>query len=976
MSMSLIDFESSRKKEQQRQFEREARQAILDKAKSKYEAEQQKKEEARQRGEHTWMLSSVESKLHTDKKKKKKDKKKKKKKEKKAKKSKRKDSSSSSSSESEEEDMWVESTTGADKSSNSKSGPAPPTSHQTTTTTTSSTSTENEVKRQEWMEMTSLFKTYSREQIRELDGTSRKKAKEEEEKRKREEDKPGSHARELNPFFKDGGSGLPEEKRERSEPGTGAGPSPIVDAAWLRKAMRRAQEQAQQEGRPLAEIVAVRWGSLEKFNELLAQAERRDRRGGGGGGWQSQERMNKRSSRSKERYGDDRRHDWRRGSDEGRNDDKRGGKTHTDKPSDKQDKRRTRSRSRERRSRSVERRRQRRHSSSSSSSSNSRSRSKERKERRRSRSAEKKDRRRNSRSRSKERRGRRRLSSSRSSSSSSSSSRSRNRGRRTDNKPDRKPRVQGLLKPHEDFQSERRTSSLNSRFLKPGEDGSDRFCGVQKTPASKSGRGWQKKEYRPPPPDPKPQRKESSSSSSSSSLSESEEEEKAGGGRGKTSDTTNKPGSSSMSGDGNSGAPSNKPTPAPTPTRPPLTDKEMNELAAKIMKAELIGNDVQAEKLKVKLESARTARANRTENTTGDTPGEGDSLTKEQVVVLTRMDHRGVCRPVVEAEERGGKRKKGTGSKTHGKDGQRERYFPDDDARDLKSMFEQEKGTTAEDQNEMFQHVASQAGEVLDDDYDLDDMFMSKVATKETTAKQAERDRLKAIQEHKRAERSLESCQWCFDNKEMPKHLIVALGTKCYVCLPPHQSLTPGHCLIVPIHHVPCSVQADEDLWSEVQSFRKSLVKMFNSRDEDCVFFETVKRLRHFPHMALSCVPLPREEGDMAPIYFKKAILECEKEWAQNKKLVDLRERDVRHSVPKGLPYFFVDFGMQSGFAHVIEDEQDFPNNFAQEIVGGMLDLERNLWRKPRKENFDIQRRKVMEFSRWYKEFDPTQEEG
>lgn len=40
---------------------------------------------------------------------------------------------------------------------------------------------------------------------------------------------------------------------------------------------------------------------------------------------------------------------------------------------------------------------------------------------------------------------------------------------------------------------------------------------------------------------------------------------------------------------------------------------------------------------------------------------------------------------------------------------------------------------------------------------------------------------------------------------------------QCYVCLPPHQSLTPGHCLIVPIHHVPCSVQADEDLWSEVQ---------------------------------------------------------------------------------------------------------------------------------------------------------------
>jgi len=62
----------------------------------------------------------------------------------------------------------------------------------------------------------------------------------------------------------------------------------------------------------------------------------------------------------------------------------------------------------------------------------------------------------------------------------------------------------------------------------------------------------------------------------------------------------------------------------------------------------------------------------------------------------------------------------------------------------------------------------------------------------------------------------------------------------------------------------------------------------------------------------------------------QKAILECETEWSTNKKLVDLGGRDVRKAVPKGLPYFAVDFGMQSGFAHVIEDEKEFPNNFAQ----------------------------------------------
>ena len=58
--------------------------------------------------------------------------------------------------------------------------------------------------------------------------------------------------------------------------------------------------------------------------------------------------------------------------------------------------------------------------------------------------------------------------------------------------------------------------------------------------------------------------------------------------------------------------------------------------------------------------------------------------------------------------------------------------------------------------------------------------------------------------------------------------------------------------------------------------------------------------------------------------------MECESEWSNNKKVVDLAGRDVRKAVPKGLPYFSVDFGMQSGYAHVIEDKRLFPNNFGQ----------------------------------------------
>uniref|UniRef100_A0A1D2AJ32 Cwf19 like protein 2 n=1 Tax=Ornithodoros brasiliensis TaxID=888526 RepID=A0A1D2AJ32_ORNBR len=93
-------------------------------------------------------------------------------------------------------------------------------------------------------------------------------------------------------------------------------------------------------------------------------------------------------------------------------------------------------------------------------------------------------------------------------------------------------------------------------------------------------------------------------------------------------------------------------------------------------------------------------------------------------------------------------------------------------------------------------------------------------------------------------------------------------------------------------------------------------------------------------------------------MYFKKAILESETEWAHNKKLVDLSQKGLRNSVPKGLPYLSVDFGLQSGFAHVIEDEKEFPRYFGKEIVGGMLDLEPRLWKKMQHQKFDDQRKK------------------
>ena len=52
---------------------------------------------------------------------------------------------------------------------------------------------------------------------------------------------------------------------------------------------------------------------------------------------------------------------------------------------------------------------------------------------------------------------------------------------------------------------------------------------------------------------------------------------------------------------------------------------------------------------------------------------------------------------------------------------------------------------------------------------------------------------------------------------------------------------------------------------------------MFTDRDEDVVFMETTMRLKHFPHMSVECIPMDKEVGDLAPIYFKVSSIASDK---------------------------------------------------------------------------------------------------
>lgn len=318
-----------------------------------------------------------------------------------------------------------------------------------------------------------------------------------------------------------------------------------------------------------------------------------------------------------------------------------------------------------------------------------------------------------------------------------------------------------------------------------------------------------------------------------------------------------------------------------------LTRDELNALTAKAMKAEIMGNKELSAQLWKEIEIAK-------KNMEANKASESTKGKREEVVVLTKTNSRGLSRPCDTSEfsksEGGRKRQRG---ETHAGN-ERVRYFLDDDKHDIKTMvsfnlilqaelvakisesfqFEKEKFDTSGQSDEMFLKMAKK-GKIPsnNDDNDLDDIFLDRVRGSDYERKESEREKKNMLDKAKAHHKSVSNCRWCLDGTNVQKHLIISVGSKCYLCLPSDESLTTGHCLIVPVHHDTCGTQLDEDVWNEMQTYRKRLCRMFEENGEDVVFFENARSFRRFPHMVLHCVPIEKEVGDLAPIYFKASSL-------------------------------------------------------------------------------------------------------
>ncbi|XP_072170792.1 CWF19-like protein 2 [Diadema setosum] len=835
----------------------------------------------------------------------------------------------------------------------------------------------------DWLESPFLTAATSLSDIR-----RQRDAKREEEKEKDKSlssfDNPGQSARELNPFWKDGGTGLPEERgslQGRPDPVVRkVGPGVDGGVTWLKKSYQRAVEQARDSGRSLEDVIAERWGSREEYERLLAEAEAVTR-----GGVGSQSRMRgPRGPTGPPPPG------WKKGRKEddsrehGYNEkEERKSRTY-DRDSDRRPSEHTRVSRKDRRWNDKDHR----YDSREKRSYDSREISQ-----RGFMKPEDRDRDMSSRFKRPEDGDRHESRRSRPETST-----------RDEQRRDEFPswRKSGFKKPGDDDSSSSRSFSYQSRggqssssgssggwrktgFKKPGDDegrtSSRERSSTAHTASTSSSMGRWKKSA-PDRPEADTDSDEEMSVSQEESLQRSRGRDAERDDSRSNSDTVRA--SSSMSQDskraGKGAEMETQRSPSPVKL---LSDTEMNQLGAKIVKAEIMGNETLVQKLKSQMESARQARiSHKTKLLEAKDAGSAQKRSQdsrkaeEEEVILTRTDRSGQSWPLAEQTaipDSGNKRRK-KNIVTHDKDGERERYFADDDDVDLETMVRKERMGSADDHNRLLNKVASKKLMMLDSEFNtLDEMFVSSAAKGESRSRTEERERSKAIAEHQRTVSALSKCPFCLESPEMKKHLIVALGLKAYLCVPQSRCMSEGQCYIVPMQHTVASTAVDEDVWAEIQIFRKGLTKMFEDHDMDAIFLETCMNPKKQRHMCIECIAVPRELGEMGPIYFKKAIMESESEWSQNKKLVDTRKKGIRSSIPRGFPYFSVDFGLDGGFAHVIEDEQTFPHYFGKEVIGGLLDVEPRLWRHPPKENFEDQTKRVLQLTQWWKPFDWTQ---
>ncbi|KAM4839590.1 CWF19-like protein 1 isoform X2 [Urocitellus parryii] len=167
-------------------------------------------------------------------------------------------------------------------------------------------------------------------------------------------------------------------------------------------------------------------------------------------------------------------------------------------------------------------------------------------------------------------------------------------------------------------------------------------------------------------------------------------------------------------------------------------------------------------------------------------------------------------------------------------------------------------------------------------------------------------------------------CWFCLASPEVEKHLVVNIGTHCYLALA-KGGLSDDHVLILPIGHYQSVVELSAEVVEEVEKYKATLRRFFKNRGKRCVLFE---RNYKSHHLQLQVIPVPL--SCCATDDIKDAFITQAQE--QQLELLEIPEHsDIKQIAQPGAAYFYVELDTGEKLFHRIK--KNFPLQFGREVL-------------------------------------------
>ncbi|MFT7812632.1 CWF19-like protein 1-like [Arapaima gigas] len=185
-------------------------------------------------------------------------------------------------------------------------------------------------------------------------------------------------------------------------------------------------------------------------------------------------------------------------------------------------------------------------------------------------------------------------------------------------------------------------------------------------------------------------------------------------------------------------------------------------------------------------------------------------------------------------------------------------------------------------------------------------------------------DRLAQHKQPRKPPQPTGPCWFCLASPEVEKHLVVSIGTHCYMALA-KGGLTPDHVLVLPVGHYQSVVDLGAEVVAELERYKGAVKEFYRSRGCRCVIFERNYRSQH---LQLQVVPVPLDKCATEDI--KEAFVVQAQE--QQMELLEIPEHtDLKQIAQPGTPYFYVELDTGEKLFHRIK--KNFPLQFGREVL-------------------------------------------